>query len=175
MYIDITDYDNFEFYIRSYGENNYDYVMVSNFLHEDPNGDGWELTSGTSYADTTKVKAHTRGLSTSGTGITNYTKVTFSNIDNSMSKTHRIQVVFRRDSSGTGGTNQGFVLIPYQENVKGYYSDDKELIKASNFRTLYKGSQTFMELIGDDVFDFSASTATYRNLSLIPMTGLQGL
>lgn len=166
MYIDITDYDEFTFYIRSYGESNWDYVMVSNFLHEDPDNDYWELTSGTSYSDTTKVKAHTRGLSTSGTGITSYTQVTFSNIDNSMSKTHRIQVIFRRDSSGSGGTNQGFVLIPYQKHLINY-SDTTELIKAKDFKFLNTSCTWAKDMI-DSMMQYSGTSATYRRLSLIP-------
>jgi hypothetical protein len=166
MYIDITDYDEFTLYIRSYAESNYDYVMVSNFLHEDPNGDGWELTSDTSFNDTTKVKAHTRGASTSGTGITNYTKVTFSNIDNSISKTHRIQVVFRRDPNGNGGTNQGFVIIPYQKNITDY-SNTTELIKAKDFKFLNTSCLWAKDMISS-MMQYSGTSATYRRLSLIP-------
>ena len=101
MYIDIEGYENFKFYIRSYGESNYDYVMVSQL--------DTTITSGSSYSNTTLVKAYTRGKSTSGTAISNYTLVEFTEIPEGK---HRITVLYRKDSSSHSGDDRGYVLIP---------------------------------------------------------------
>lgn len=101
MYIDITNYETFKFYIRSYAESNYDYVMVSQ-LDQD-------IIGSTSYSDTTLVKAHTRGSQSSGTAINNYKLVEFTGIDGGY---HRITIVYRKDGSGNSGTDKGYILIP---------------------------------------------------------------
>ena len=101
MYIDINGYTEFSIYVRSNAESNYDYVMVSQLDKT--------ITGSSSYSDTTLVKAHTRGNQQSGTTISNYTKVTYSNIS---SGTHRITIVYRKDTSQHSGTDRGYVLIP---------------------------------------------------------------
>ena len=101
MYIDITGYTEFSFYVRSYAESNYDYVMVSQLDKS--------ITGSTSYSDTTLVKAHTSGNQKSGSSISDYTKVTYSNIS---SGTHRITIVYRKDSSQHSGADRGYVIIP---------------------------------------------------------------
>ena len=101
MYINIDGYTNFKFYIRSYAESNYDYVMVSQLDKT--------LTYSSSYSDTTLVKSHTRGNQKSGTTINDYTLVEFTNIP---SGTHRIQIIYRKDSSSHSGDDRGYVLIP---------------------------------------------------------------
>ena len=101
MYIDINGYTNFKFYIRSYAEYNFDYVMVSQLDKT--------LTYSSSYSDTTLVKAHTRGNQKSGTTINDYTLVEFTNIDDG---SHRIQIIYRKDSSSHSGDDRGYVLIP---------------------------------------------------------------
>ena len=101
MYIDINGYTNFKLYIRSYAESNYDYVMVSQLDKT--------LTYSSSYSDTTLVKSHTRGNQQSGTALSNYTLVEFTNIP---SGSHRIQIIYRKDSSTHSGDDRGYVLIP---------------------------------------------------------------
>ena len=101
MYIDINGYTNFKLYIRSYAESRYDYVMVSQLDKT--------LTYNSSYSNTTLVKAHTRGNQKSGTTINDYTLVEFTNIP---SGSHRIQIIYRKDSSGNSGDDRGYVLIP---------------------------------------------------------------
>ena len=101
MYIDINGYTEFSFYVRSNAESNYDYVVVSQLDKT--------ITGSTSYSDTTLVKAHTRGNQQSGSSISNYTKVTYSNIS---SGTHRITIVYRKDGSQHSGADRGYVLIP---------------------------------------------------------------
>lgn len=100
MYIDITGYETFKLYIRSYAEGNYDYVMVSQ-LDKTINGN-------TSYSNATLVKAHTRGSQSNGTAITNYKLVEFTGIDGG---DHRITIVYRKDFSGHSGLDRGYVLI----------------------------------------------------------------
>lgn len=104
MYIDIVGYETFKFYIRSYAESNYDYVMVSQLDQT--------ITGSTSYSDTSLVKAHTRGKQNGSTAISGYTLVEFIGID---SGEHRITVVYRKDSSSASGTDQGYVLIPKEQ------------------------------------------------------------
>ena len=101
MYIDIDGYTEFTFYVRSNAESSYDYVMVSQLDKT--------ITGSTSYSDTTLVKAHTSGNQQSGSSISNYTKVTYSNIS---SGTHRITIVYRKDGSVNKNDDRGYVLIP---------------------------------------------------------------
>ena len=105
MYIDIIGYTNFDLYIRSYAESNYDYVMVSQLDKT--------ITGSTSYSSS-DVKAHTRGSQKSGTTINDYTLVSFTNIDGN---SHKITIVYRKDSSVNSGTDRGYVLIPRQYNT----------------------------------------------------------
>ena len=101
MYININGYSTFKFYIRSYAESNYDYVMVSQLDKT--------LTYSSSYSDTTLVKAHTRGKQQSGTALSNYTLVEFTNIDGGA---HTIQIIYRKDSSQNSNDDRGYVIIP---------------------------------------------------------------
>ena len=101
MYINIGGYDNFKLYIRSNGENNYDYVMVSQLDKT--------INNNTDYNDTTLVKSHTRGSQNSGTSLSNYKLVEFTNIGGG---THTITIIYRKDSSSHYGTDKGYVLIP---------------------------------------------------------------
>lgn len=100
MYIDISGYSEFTLYIRSYAESNYDYVMVSELDKT--------ITSGSSTTDTTLVKAHTKGNQKSGTTIADYTKVKYTNIDGG---SHRITILYRKDSGVNSGDDRGYVLI----------------------------------------------------------------
>lgn len=104
MYIDIVDYETFKLYVRSYAENNYDYVMVSQL--------DTTIENGTSYSDTALVKAHTRAAQSGGTAISSYKLVEFTEIGGGE---HRISVLYRKDSSGDSGTDQGYVLIPKEQ------------------------------------------------------------
>ena len=102
MYIDIDDgCETFKLYIRSNAESNYDYVMVSQL--------DASITGSTSYTNSSLVKAYTRGSQNSGINISSYKLVEFTNIDKG---SHRITIVYRKDSSGNAGTDRGYVLIP---------------------------------------------------------------
>ena len=95
MYIDIEGYDEFTMYVRSYGEYNYDYVVVSQL----DKSLAKNTTSGSN------VKTTTRSSSSS----TPYIEVKFTNIDRGR---HRITVMYRKDGSTSSGTDQGYVMIP---------------------------------------------------------------
>ena len=103
MYIDIVGYTEFTCYIRSYAESSYDYVMISQLDKT--------ITGSSSYSDTSLVKANTRGNQQSGTALSNYTKVTYSGIDGG---SHRITVVYKKDSSVNKGDDKGYILVPKQ-------------------------------------------------------------
>ena len=90
MYIDIEGYTEFSIYVRSDAESSYDYVTVS------------EL-------DSTTQKMSTSGKQNSGTAISNYTKVTYTDIDGG---SHRIIVTYRKDGSVNEGTDRGYIIIP---------------------------------------------------------------
>lgn len=105
IYLTIQGYTEYTFYIRSYGESNYDYVIVSK--------PDVTITNYTSY-NSPDVYAHTRGLSTSTTGISAYTKVTFTGLTTAE---HNIMIVYRKDGSNSSGSDAGYVLIPSGANV----------------------------------------------------------
>jgi type IV secretory pathway ATPase VirB11/archaellum biosynthesis ATPase len=91
MYIDIVGYDTFTIYVRSNAESNYDYVTVYNL------------------DSTSSAKMTTKGNQQSGTSISSYTPVTFSNIGGG---SHRITVKYSKDSSQHSGADRGYLIIP---------------------------------------------------------------
>ena len=103
MTITLSGYDVFTIYIRSYAESSYDYVMVSQLDKT--------ITGSSSYSDTTLVKAHTRGNQQSGTALSNYLKVEFTEIPQGE---HVITIVYRKDGSSHYGDDKGYILIPKQ-------------------------------------------------------------
>ena len=113
MYIDISGLSEFTLYIRSYAESNYDYVMVSELDKT--------ITSGSSTTDTTLVKAHTKGNQISGTTISNYTEVKYTNIDGG---SHRITILYRKDSGVNSGDDRGYVLISKSNGSSGSTPDN---------------------------------------------------
>jgi hypothetical protein len=102
MYIDINGYETFKFYVRSYAESSFDYVVVSNL----------DATLTNSTTGGANVKMTTSSKQTSGTAISSYQLVEFTGIDMGQ---HRITVMYRKDSSSASGTDQGYVLIPKEQ------------------------------------------------------------
>ena len=100
MRVYLYNYDTFEFYIRSYGENNWDYVIVSRI-------DDDSLTYSSSYTSS-NVYAHTRGKATNVKTLDGYTKVTFTNCQGD----RFFDILYRKDSSGSQNDDRGYVLIP---------------------------------------------------------------
>ena len=95
MYVDIWGYEEFELYIRSYAESDWDYVTVS------------ELDNSNT------VKASTKGNQNSGTSISSYSKVYYSGIDGGA---HRITIKYRKDGTNDYDDDRGYVLIPKANN-----------------------------------------------------------
>lgn len=104
MYIDIEGYEYFHFYIRSYAESSYDYVMASK-LDADFDID-------TESYDSSVVMSHTSGKQNSNTSLNGYTHVVYDNIDKGK---HRITIGYRKDSSVNNGDDRGYVLIPKKQ------------------------------------------------------------
>lgn len=96
MYIDINGYDNFSFYVRSSAESSYDYVKVSTL-------------DGNLTGNSTNVIMTTSGKQNSGTSLSSYTEVNFTNIGGGE---HRIMISFRKDNSVDKDDDRGYVLIP---------------------------------------------------------------
>lgn len=103
MYFDISGYDEFTFYIRSYGETYYDYVKVYKVLKT--NSIGSYPPASSYYSDSTY------GKSTSGTSIYSYTPVEYTDLDRN--KTYRIYVVYQKNDTNSYNDDRGYVLIPY--------------------------------------------------------------
>lgn len=101
MYIDIDGYDVFKVYVRSNAETSYDYVVVSN--------PDCQLSSSTTSTSNANVKMTTSGKQTSVTSISGYTLVEFTGLAKT---SHRITIMFRKDSSVANGDDKGYVLIP---------------------------------------------------------------
>ena len=116
MYIDISGLTSFKLYIRSYAESSFDYVMVSQLDQT--------INNSTSYSSTSLVKAHTRGNQQSGTALSSYTLVEFTGIDGG---SHRITVVYRKDSSANSGDDRGYVLIPKSQESGGGSGGDVDI------------------------------------------------
>ena len=104
MYVNITGYDTFKIYVRSYAESNYDYVVVSN--------PDCQLTSSTTTTSSPNVKMTTYGQSSSNTSISGYTLVEFTNLGKS---DHKITIMYRKDTSQHNYDDKGYVLIPKQQ------------------------------------------------------------
>ena len=96
MYIDINGYDEFTIYVRSYADSYSDYVEVSN------------LDVNITYR-TSGFKMTTSGNQQSGTSISSYTEVKFTNIGGGQ---HRIMVAYKKDYSYNENDDKGYVLIP---------------------------------------------------------------
>lgn len=105
IFLKIKGYTTYTLYIRSDGENLYDYVMVSK-----PDA---SITHSTT-SDDTNVYAHTETSVNSETGLTAYTEVTFTGLT---TEEHTITIVYRKDNSNSEGSDAGYVLIPKGTNV----------------------------------------------------------
>ena len=95
MFFDISGYSTFSFYIDSYAEGIYDYVMVGG-LNQMP-------SEKSNYANTS-------GWQNPSTSFSYYKEVTFNNLDKSA--TYRIYVVYKKDGSTNVGDDRGYILLP---------------------------------------------------------------
>ena len=101
MIITIKGCRTFEFYIRSYGENNYDYVVI--FLDNNSiTTSNWNKTTTSGYITSTKGES----------SATDWKKVTITNLN--VTTTHTIRIVYGKDGSNngpTGSTDRGYLAI----------------------------------------------------------------
>ena len=105
IYLKIKGYTTYTLFIRSNGENFADCVMVSK-----PDA---SITYLTPY-NHTNVYAHTYTSANAGTGLTAYTRVTFTGLTK---EEHTITIVYKKDDSESHESDAGYVLIPKGTNV----------------------------------------------------------
>lgn len=103
MKVHVVGYASFRVLIRSYAEDDYDYVVALN-ADEDPSG----LPTGYDLAEEAKVKASTQGGQRSGTSAADYTAVDYELGGGE----HDIWIGYTKDGSEYGNDDRGFVLIP---------------------------------------------------------------
>ena len=171
MTINIYGYKKFSLYIRSYAESNYDYVMVSQLDQS--------ITGSTSYSDTTLVKAHTRGNQQSLVGLSNYTLVTYNNIDGG---SHTITIVYRKDGSQHSGADRGYVIIgddtdePYVEYLSTIHAScalsPSELLERGSITSIDYSNLTFKSTTSGDIIQQPEHELNFREY--IIMTGIEG-
>jgi len=94
----IKGYTTFTFYIRSYAEGEYDYVMVGQ-LNQRPDSN-----------NSSSIYASTKGNQSSGTSVYNYRTVTYSGLQRTQEYT--IYVVYRKDGSNNNNDDRGYLLLP---------------------------------------------------------------
>lgn len=125
-----TGFTEFDVYIRSYAESNYDYTVIGNLDSTIP-------TSSTDYSNS-NVKAHTRGSQNSSTALSGYEKVSYTDID--PTKTHTIWVEYRKDYSYNANDDRGYVLIPKLPayTINGTTVYDGKLVALSSDQHEYK-------------------------------------
>ncbi|MBQ6578973.1 MAG: BACON domain-containing protein, partial [Bacteroidales bacterium] len=113
MTITLSGYTEFSFYIRSYAEGSYDYVIVNKL--DEAGVTTWN--SGSTYSQQT-VKAHTRGNQQAGTALDDYTLVTFDSTDGLDGGTHTIVIQYGKDGYLDSNNDRGYVLISNGYNLK---------------------------------------------------------
>ena len=167
MFIDIHGYDTFKIYIRSHGEPNWDYIMVSQL--------DMDIEWDTAYQNSDLVKASTWGKSTSESTIDKYTLVPFYNIGGG---DHRITIIYRKDASSHQNSDCGWVVIPTGQEkyssvtVKGsrYYSfwgsDSPSYWPNPVSTTLYRTHDHIIKATDNyslSAFKFNTGTGKYAN------------
>lgn len=95
MYFEINGYSSFTFYIDSYAEGIYDYVMVG-ALNQVP-------TETSNYANTS-------GWQKASTSFSNFKAVSYYNLDRTT--TYRIHVVYKKDVNTNSNDDRGYILLP---------------------------------------------------------------
>ena len=109
MKITFSGYSEFTIYIRSYAESNWDYVVASTLNYALPTTSS-SYPGGTSSPTMSGAMTMTKGNAQSGTSLSSYTPVTYSNLDPNTQ--YFITVVYRKDSSTSTNDDRGYVLVP---------------------------------------------------------------
>lgn len=110
MKVTFKGYDSFTIYIRSYGETYWDYVVASSLNYVLPTTSSSYPGGSTSSPTMSGAAAMTKNNSQSGTALSYYTPVTYSNLDPNTQ--YYITVAYRKDGSGNQNDDRGYVLIP---------------------------------------------------------------
>lgn len=110
MKVTFKGYDSFTIYIRSYGETYWDYVVASSLNYILPTTSSSYPGGSTSSPTMSGSAAMTKNNSQSGTALSYYTPVTYSNLDPNTQ--YYITVAYRKDGSGNQNDDRGYVLIP---------------------------------------------------------------
>ena len=171
MTINIYGYKKFSLYIRSNAESNYDYVMVSQLDQS--------ITGSTTYSNTTLVKAHTRGNQQTGNNLSNYTLVTYDNIDGG---SHTITIVYRKDGSQHSGTDRGYVIIgddtdePYVEYLSTIHAtcalSTGELLERGSITSIDYSNLKFKSITSGGTMQQYEHYLNFMEYTL--MTGIEG-
>lgn len=110
MKVTFKGYDSFTIYIRSYGETYWDYVVASSLNYVLPTTSSSYPGGSSSSPTMSGSAAMTKNNSQSGTALSYYTPVTYSNLDPNTK--YYITVAYRKDGSGNQNDDRGYVLIP---------------------------------------------------------------
>ena len=114
MSVTIVGYTEFTIYIRSYGQNNYDYMVVRRIGSD-------ALTSwNTDTYNNANTKDHTRGRSSNTTTISGYRAVTFTTEDGLTADNtpHTFYIQYGKNNNTNNYDDRGYVLIPKAYNKK---------------------------------------------------------
>ena len=106
MSLYLHGYENFNLYIRSSGESNYDYTIASR-PNEDITVDDYSAPAFVT----------TNGKQNSGTNISNYTLASYTDLETS--GYNKITISYRKDGSVDRGDDCGYALIPMEP--RGFY------------------------------------------------------
>lgn len=104
MTFTISNCSSFKFYIRSWAEGGYDYVMVGK-LNQMPSAD-----------NSSSIYASTKSNNSSGSGLSSYQSVEFYNLNPHSEYT--IYVVYRKDVNGSKNDDCGYLLLPSNANSR---------------------------------------------------------
>ena len=104
MTFTISNCSSFKFYIRSWAESGYDYVMVGK-LNQRPSVD-----------NSSSIYASTKSNNSSGSSLSSYQSVEFNNLNPHSEYT--IYVVYKKDGSGNQNDDCGYLLLPSNATLR---------------------------------------------------------
>ena len=158
MKITFSGYSEFTIYIRSYAEPNWDYVVASTLNYALPTTSS-SYPGGTSSPTMSGAMAMTKGNAQSGTSLSSYTPVTYSNLDPNTQ--YYITVVYRKDSSSSTNDDRGYVLVP--KALKTTSSFDV----TPTYKTVSASAQSFDVLVSNP---YGNSYSVSSNVSWITVS-----
>lgn len=158
-----TGFTEFDVYIRSYAESNYDYTVIGNLDSTIPTSNYGKSGS--------NVKDSTYGNQNSSTALSGYKKVSYTDID--PTKTHTIWVEYRKDSSANANDDRGYVLIPKlpANTINGTTVYDGKLVALSTDKHEYK--YTNGAWVDQGAFTTTVTHKYYANGSQVKLRGFK--